>query len=179
MEIKVLRNEKVGTISKVEECTTKNNETRWRVVVSTALNVNEEDITSDNTDFTAFMLNANEQTEFSVFMPTIEGWTTEKFANAVVGKKQCSIIVFKVKISDLAEGKFERVKYTNSEGKERITSTMSRVFIKGSTNADENLVVDALRNELAEHFENDGWEKYDAQQQAQQAQKAQRKPLPW
>ena len=155
-EKKITTSEKRGKVTNIEEITTSDNRELWRVVVNTAQNLDVTQL-ENVANITDFLLSANERTEFSVLMPTIKGVTTEQITKMLMDK-DVDIIVFKARISDLSNGSFERVSYERNDGATRITSSMSRTYIKGSSNAAAEIAFDAMRDELKERITNEEFE---------------------
>lgn len=150
---KITTSEKRGKVTSIEEVTTSDNRALWRVLVNTAVSMDLQSL-NDVSNITDFLLAANERTEFSVLMPTIKDVTTEQITKLLIDK-DVDIIVFKARLSDLSNGQIERVSYERSDGNVRITSSMSRTYIKGSSNANAEIAFEAMRDELKERITNE------------------------
>jgi hypothetical protein len=150
---KITETEKRGKVTSIEEVKTNDDRTLWRVLVNTAVSMDLQSL-KDVSNITDFLLAANERTEFSVLMPTIKDVTTEQITKLLVDK-DVDIIVFKARLTDLSNGQIERVSYERNDGNVRITSSMSRTYIKGSSNANAEIAFDAMRDELKERITND------------------------
>lgn len=170
----ITKSEKTGKISSIEEVVAANGNELWRVIVNTAEKVDISKL-SELSDLTSFMLSVNERTEFSVLMPRIEGITTEQITNVMVNKT-VDIVIFKSTLKDLSNNKIERVKYTNSRGEEKITSTMSRTYIKGSQNADDKVAFDAMKTELLERLNGGDFTPFKEEDATKQQQQQNAKP---
>ena len=165
---KITTSEKRGKVTSIEEVKTNDDRTLWRVLVNTAVSVDLQSL-SDVDNITDFLLSANERTEFSVLMPTIKDVTTEQITKLLVDK-DVDIVVFKARLIDLSNGQIERVSYERSDGTIRVTSSMSRTYIKGSSNANAEVAFDAMRDELKERITNDEFTVVSDEEEKKQAQ---------
>lgn len=164
---KITTSEKRGKVTAIEEVTTSDNRTLWRVLVNTAVSMDLQSL-NDVSNITDFLLAANERTEFSVLMPTIKDVTTEQITKLLVDK-DVDIVVFKARLTDLSNGQIERVSYERNDGI-RVTSSMSRTYIKGSSNANAEVAFDAMRDELKERITNDEFTVISDEEEKKQAQ---------
>lgn len=155
------RQNKSGKVIKVE--IPENVSNAFRVVVNTASNT---DLNTLGDNITDFILANKVQTEFNILVNMPSGVTIEKLSKALIGKT-LDIVVITATISELSNGKCNRVKYVRSDGTERTTNSISRTYVLGQGGIDNAFEV--LHDELKSRLNDGSFEPADDEPTAKES----------